>query len=388
MKVLFIIPSYHNGGVTSCLRNLVGKLSKDIYSIEVFAITDIGPNRDYFLNRCTVLNAQCKPIVRNKANCTSKKLSLYGKIAMLVKRFKKSIERIGIDISPLIFKHIAARLEARKYDVIIAFQEGLATHLGSYIKETKKIAWIHCDYTRCISDKSSTKVYWYQSYQRIVCVGDYVRTQFIKVAPKYEGKTTFLHNIMDDVLIKKKSLENVIVSFDNSAFTIVSLGRLDPVKRFDLIPQIASKVKAAGIKFKWYIFGGGFPEEASLIKDNIESFNVADVVILAGEVNNPYPYIKQANLLVSTSSSEACPCVFSEAFILHTPVLSADFGSASEYIINGLNGWISTIEAMDKKLIEIISNTATYNIVLNSINEFEFDNQSLVDKFNKLVSIC
>ena len=54
----------------------------------------------------------------------------------------------------------------------------------------------------------------------------------------------------------------------------------------------------------------------------ISDHSVENEVICLGNKTNPYPYFKVADLLVSTSSSEACPMIFNEAKILNLPVMA------------------------------------------------------------------
>jgi len=93
------------------------------------------------------------------------------------------------------------------------------------------------------------------------------------------------------------SLEKINDSkYTNHAFTIISVGRIDPVKRFCLIPQIAKQLLAKGCHFKWYILGSNdCSGEFKLLRNNIEKCGINDTVIWLGNKNNPYPYFAQSN---------------------------------------------------------------------------------------------
>lgn len=108
-------------------------------------------------------------------------------------------------------------------------------------------------------------------------------------------------------------------------------------------------------------------------------FSLQEELCLLGEVNNPYPYIKNANLLVSTSLSEACPNVINEAKILGTPIVSTDFGSVYEFIEDNVNGLISPIETIADKIEQMISNEATYNSIKSNISQFKYNNDEILD---------
>ena len=62
---------------------------------------------------------------------------------------------------------------------------------------------------------------------------------------------------------------------------------------------------------------------------------VADRVLFLGWKSNPYPYIKQAKLLLLTSDEEGMPRAVVEALILHTPVVSTDCPSGPNEVLTG-----------------------------------------------------
>jgi len=69
---------------------------------------------------------------------------------------------------------------------------------------------------------------------------------------------------------------------------------------------------------------------------------------------------------VTLSLSEACPMIFNEAKILQIPIVSSDFGSAKEFINNGVDGIISPIEEFPEVIYQMMSNAMKYqNIKLN-----------------------
>lgn len=49
MKILIVVPSFNSGGTITSLKNLVTKLDLTQYHIDLFAITNIGPNIDFSL---------------------------------------------------------------------------------------------------------------------------------------------------------------------------------------------------------------------------------------------------------------------------------------------------------------------------------------------------
>lgn len=378
MKILFVVPSFKNGGTMTSLKNLVSQLDLSKYNIDVYAITNSGPNKDIIAQYANVLGLSLDD---EKIKLTPKIL-IKRSFFRLVKSVKKILEKFGIDISPIAFKSAVRKLDKNNYDLVIAFQEGQATKFVSYFNRNRKIAWVHCDYSNMLRiSKMKPQHELYSKIDQIVCVSEYTKNEFVKLLPNTVHKTIALHNLLSADLVIKKSEEslNIDTRFSFQGFRIISLGRIDPVKRFSYIPKIAFDLKHKGHMFKWYILGSGESNEKQILINNINLYNVNDEVVLLGEKNNPYPYIKEADLLVSTSLSEACPYVINEAKILGIPIVATDFGSVIEFIEDNVSGLISPIETIADKIELMISNKGVYNRIKNNISQFHYNNDEIMN---------
>ena len=378
MKVLFVVPSFKNGGTMTSLKNLVSQLDLSKYSVDVYAITNSGPNKEFIAQYVNVLGIS----LDDKKIKLTPKIFIKRNVFILIKLVKKILEKINIDISPIAFKSVVKKLDKNNYDLVVAFQEGQATRFVSYFKDVKKVSWVHCDYSNMLRiSKQKPQHELYSKIDQIVCVSEYTKDVFVKLLPHTNHKTLTLHNLISADLIIKKSEEstNLDARFSFQGFRIVSLGRIDPVKRFSFIPKIALALKQKGYMFRWYIIGGGNEKETKLLNNNIRFFNVDNELILLGEKNNPYPYIKEADLLVLTSYSEACPYVINEAKILGTPIVTTDFGSVYEFIEDNINGLISPIETIADKIEIMISNGETYNRIKKNISQFKYNNEEILN---------
>ncbi|KUK56777.1 MAG: Uncharacterized protein XD81_1873 [Bacteroidetes bacterium 38_7] len=378
MKILIVVPSFRNGGTITSLKNLVSWLDLFKYQIDVFAITNTGSNRDFIANYVNVLGHS----LDDKQIGHTPIVSIKNMVFIIVKTLKKLLEKIGIDISPIAFKSVVPKLEKKKYDLVIAFQEGQATRFVSYFKNTKKISWVRCDYSnmlRITNQKPQHKLY--ANIDKVVCVSEYTKNVFISLLPEAAFKTVSLHNLMSDRLIIEKSMDinELDSNFKFDGFRIVSIGRIDPVKRFSLIPEIVNNLKKRKLNFRWFIIGEGEGKEKELLIDNIFKYSVQNELLLLGEKNNPYPYIKRSDLLVSTSKSEACPNAINEAKILGTPIVATDFGSVYEFIEDNVNGLISPIETIADKIEQMIINETLYNKIKNNISHFKYDNDEIIN---------
>lgn len=331
-KVLFIVPSKAIGGTNSSLSSLINYLSP-VCDIDVMIMCSKGEGRYDFLS---------------KSYCDNLLNSYYSNYSELKGRMKltslplKIIKRVflfcRIPIEKIIFRCVAKKYQRKNsYDIVVGFSEGIAMKLASEFSAPIKYTWIHCEYDRAV-DKNVSELLYYEKFNGIICVSNYTKSLFVNRYPSLAKTTTYIYNLIDVNRILKLSNEIIDdVRFNDEHFTIISVGRMDPVKQFSIIPSVADNLLQKKISFVWYIIGGPENSEYNTIKREIEKYGISKNVVLLGAKQNPYPYFKRANLYVSTSKSEACPMVFNEAKLLGIPIISTDFGSSYEFITDKEN---------------------------------------------------
>ena len=127
--------------------------------------------------------------------------------------------------------------------------------------------------------------------------------------------------------IDKKAIDNIAGLsdfFDPHFFNVVSVGRLQHQKNHELIIRSIKQLKNTRL----YILGQGHLEEH--LKKVILEENLNDHVFLLGFDNNPYKYLKSADLFVLGSTHEGFPNVLLEAMACGLPILSTDCKSGPD----------------------------------------------------------
>ena len=147
--------------------------------------------------------------------------------------------------------------------------------------------------------------------------------------------------------------------------------------------MIASKLKKAGLKFKWYIVGGGSDDAYRMLENLIDVNMVKDEVILLGVKKNPYPFIRFADLLVVTSRYESYPTVINEAKVLGLSVLTSDFNGVHE-IVDDADDWVCPVEMMADLLIKKISSGEIVRQHRNN-NDFLRHNHEIIKTFERIL---
>ncbi|MFM8398992.1 MAG: glycosyltransferase [Pirellula sp.] len=130
----------------------------------------------------------------------------------------------------------------------------------------------------------------------------------------------------------KASMPIEFPRWSNSVKNIVAIGRLGAEKgHSDLIEAFALLVQKRGKQFNLHIAGEGVLRES--LEGLIAQRNLSDCAFLHGYVSNPYPLLKQADLMVLPSLYEGLPNVMLEAMLCQCPVLATNTEQgAGEYL--------------------------------------------------------
>jgi glycosyltransferase involved in cell wall biosynthesis len=111
---------------------------------------------------------------------------------------------------------------------------------------------------------------------------------------------------------------------------LLFVGKLHKEKGIvELLESYHELLDKENINLKLIYVGEG--NSCKLLQDYIAEHGLERQVKLIGFLNNPYPYIKNAKLLVLPSYSEAMPYVAIESAVLETNYLVSDFPSAKEF---------------------------------------------------------
>ncbi len=380
-KILLILPTFEIGGTVVSTKNLILLLDKAKYEINVLCMTGIGSMKDMYND------IQLIPTTFTLSNLTHNSWKDETNIfKRLFCGFIRKISKIR-RIKKLLLKTQTKKITTLNYDTIVACQEGICTEFVSYIECKNKIAWVRCDYSRYIKyNNKYIEEQVYSKYNNIVCVSDLISKRFKEIYPQYANKTIAINNPQcEEYILNQSHYNDKDLRFKKNGYTIVSVGRYDPIKRFSEIPRIASSLISKNIEFRWYIIGDGSSEEKKLLQENIAKEKVEENVICLGIKTNPHYYIKESDIMVCLSSSEACPRVINEAKILNIPTISTDFDTVFEYIENDKSGLISSIETIHDSIANILQNKDLYAKIKAEISNFSFDNSSLIRDIEKVL---
>ena len=181
-----------------------------------------------------------------------------------------------------------------------------------------------------------------------------------------KNKTYLCRNVLNIPKIISKSREK-IYDFDEKGSTILTIGRIEYQKGYDLLLEVANKLKKDKIEYKWYIIGDGSLKEK--VENAIISLGLENNVVLLGMKKNPYPYIKKCKIYAQTSRHEGYGIAIAEARILGKPIITTDIECIKEQITDNENGIISQFDSTEYsiKLRELLTNTRLQKKLISNL---------------------
>lgn len=252
-KVIFVTPHMILGGVEKALLNMLKAFYKD------FEITVL------FVNKEGAMLRQIPPEIQTETvpglTHLQSKLLTGGGVKRLffyfMKRFRfvqafKLIYRKTIkhDIfADCIVPFSKLPMLREKYDFAICFHMHMpfiVRYVIERISADKKYIWAHNDFTTSGFQVKKLENY-LQCYDKIFTVSLQLRSELLQIFPQYEHKIVVQHNLIDrdDIIEKsKEKQENPFSNYDG--LKILTIGRLDPQKGYDLAISAAANLKKEG----------------------------------------------------------------------------------------------------------------------------------------------
>ena len=170
--------------------------------------------------------------------------------------------------------------------------------------------------------------------------------------------------------------------------TIVCLGRLTLPKKIDRLLYVAKKFSDEGILLRFQVIGDG--ELRRDLETLAKALQVDHLVSFLGYQSNPYPYIRNAAILVSTSSYEGFGLVLCEAMALGVPVVSTKTAGPMEIIGANEFGLLCdhNVEAIYEAIKQLVENKALREHYIQKGKERvkDFSLEKALQKFYELVN--
>lgn len=375
-KVLFILPSLAVGGLERVQVTIANQLCKQGYDVTIMILEPVD----------------------------TLKTELDSSIRLIYKPYKK---HLGLKIPYIRHKFYDDGMwETRatpeqlyqyyigeeQYDVEIAFFRGLSVKIISGGRKKRRntdfekqnivrLTWVHTDFKRATgyanNFKSMQAVYnAYSLFDHIICVSEEAKKGFTEVIGVTENLTT-IYNLLPIESIKEKAQKPPSVRTTKELLHLVLVGRLqDSVKGQKRLIDVVVRLHEEGKSISLALVGGGGDEQ--MLKEEILVKNADNYITMCGNQINPYPFIKEADMLVCASYFEGYNLTVAEALILGIPVLSTDCTGPNEILEYGKYGII--VENSEEGLYQGLKEVSETPELLDKMKQKANDRKPFFDE--------
>ena len=189
------------------------------------------------------------------------------------------------------------------YDLAIdylGYGHFLTSVIAAKVNARRKAMWIHDEKVDWLKKVKP----WIKDYDKLFCVGKSCMNNIAKNNPQIKNKLEVFYNMTDYENVRNKAKEKTEIKFKKNVCNIITVGRLEWQKAYDVAIQIAAELKKRDFKFNWYVIGGGTKEEE--LKEMVKDNKLEREFIFLGMITNPFPVVEMADLYVLSSRHVDC----------------------------------------------------------------------------------
>ena len=351
-KLLFVMNSLHVGGAEKALISMLQMIDYSMYEVDL----QLFQHKGLFMNQIPA-EVNILPEVEvfkfydMPGNKAAVKLFTTGKWTTLQNRILAKKNVFSTDLKPavkeqMLWKYISPSVPRSnvKYDAAISFLEKIPCYyIVDKVTASKKISYVQNDYEKLGMDPDFDEKYFSTVDYIATCSGE-CKDILDRVFPEKKDKIKVIENIVSPRLIHQMSLEETAEKFPKTLI-VVSIGRVDTRKGYDLSLDAFKIINKAGIDFHWIILGEG-RLRVPLWKE-IEKEGMQEKVTFVGVKENHYPYLRIADIFLHTSRFEGKSLAIEEAKIMAKPILVTNFSTVKDQIEDEKTGLIAEMNAAD-----------------------------------------
>ena len=374
-KIIFFVKDFIVGGVEQVLVSTVNTLVEN--GDEVLIIWTGYVEDNFMLNKIDK---------RVKQLHTSKLWHLVGSEKPKCK-FAKFLYYIKQNLNLFMLRFIKKHIpDFATYNCLIDFKNGSSKIYNIPLeKHQKKVAWIHGAFSRFYK-KKKFKTYKLNSFDKIVCLTESFKKQYIEKYPLLKDQIKVVRNpfAIEDIKTKSEVEDDEMLQYMPY---FLHVARVDKDKDILTALKAYKKVYEQTKTNKKLVFLGNgnlLEHYKQWVVDN----GLTDKVFFLGNRANPFVWMKKSEALLLSSFNEGLPTVLIEGQICETLVISSDCESGPDEILeNGKSGILFKVGDSDdlakvlndyeKGLIDRESIIKNANKSLYRFDKEEFKNQVL-----------
>ncbi|WP_300671379.1 glycosyltransferase [Soonwooa sp.] len=351
ISIIFILPDLETGGAERIVMTLANHLPREKFEPKIMLLRKEGGYLRYVKSDVEIIDL--------------------------------NTERIRHSIRPIL-----KEIRKRKPDIVFSGFGEVNAYLSLFIKLFPKTKFIARE-TNVVSEHVTRKEIkffykFYNSYKNIICQSDDMAKDLLKNFDIKSNKIVKINNPVDfDFIDEKLKSSQRPESFKTNFKNVVAIGNLSSRKGFDNLLKVFSRLKNENILL--HILGDGRDKE--MLHEMKELLGLKNVTF-HGRLENPYQFLKFADLFVLSSRYEGFPNVLLEAGACGTFALANNCpGGINEIVQEGINGEVSDIdnhEDFAQDILKILKQEHDVNSIRNSILS-RFSKDIIMKKYEQVL---
>lgn len=384
-KILFVIHAMGYGGAERALVNLLCELPEGKFQADLLCFQRQGdflaqlPAWVNVLQTPPELKALYGPLKKAGRLALPK---LWGKLGSMI--FRRTRKERAAWRWQHVFKRRIPQL-APHYDAAVAFTGSeIQYFIADCVSADKRVVFIHNDYRTAGYSAKDDEPY-FAKMDKIVSISRRCVEVLAETFPQYRERMLYLENITSSALVKQRAQESVPPEYPGEGHAILSVGRLNPQKGFDMAIDAAAILHQRGMDFRWFVVGEG-PLQQELQKQ-IDARGLQEHFILLGARNNPYPYMANCSVLVQSSRFEGKSVVLDEAKMLCVPIVATAYPTVGDQLIDGQEGLVTEMSAQGiaDGVQKMLEDAALREQIVSYLTAHEYGNQHEAEKYIRLL---
>ncbi len=386
-KILFVVSNMESGGVSKSMSSLLNIVDTNIYDVDCFILSPQGIFMDSIPKEINIITGRRTEMLFLKFPNNILQLTKSGFIM-------DACLRIVSAFFMLFNKGIGGWILSRRihkitssYDLAVDFNgQHQLYYLIDRIKAKKKVTFFHNDYSKWSYYYMMDKKYMPLT-NKIFSVSEECVKSLKFYFPKEENKIALFENISSiDTITNLSQSKLYDTNFDKTVVNLISVGHICKRKGSDIALKAAKILKDRGKSFKWYFIGKN--DESDFYEKFVNKNDLQDYIIFLGLKSNPFPYIKQADILVHPSQFEGKSIALDEAKILCKPIVVTNFSTVYDQFTDRVNASICEMNPKDlaDKIEELLTNVALRNQYSAYLAQHQKDNTAEIEKLYKLLN--
>lgn len=378
-SILFTIGVLDGGGVTKSLLSLLNTIDKEEYNVSILIGSYLGKSDTDVPAGVQILKNNTLSLLTEGVRGLPKLIKKGHFLLALGSILRIILSTINKGWAGWWLSRLMPSIDKEEYDLIVDYNgQHMLYYMIDKLRGKHKVTFFHSDYRKWPYYYAMDKKY-FEKADAIFTISETCVQSLQELFPEVANKVKLMENISNPRTIEQKSLEHIDFKRKHQ-YMLLSLGHICKNKGSDIALEVAVQLKNKGIDFEWF-FAGSISKDMDYAH-HVEQLDLKDNIRFLGPVENPYPYIKEADIFVHLSRFEGKSIALDEAKILCKPIVVTNFSSVHDQFEDGVNASICemNVDSATQHILELLHDKNLQDKYIQYLKNHISDNTQEVHK--------